>query len=487
MSPEPVREFAELAADLVQIVAADGRIVYANPAWRRALGRPGFAAGAVGLEEVLSPSSRDPVREALRRLKAGEPAVTLDLELVGGDGKPVPVRGIIRAGEAGAGGAGLATEWVLAERRPSSSPELDRLFDLCLDLLCSAGTDGYFKRINPAFRRVLGYDDAEMLSRGFLEFVHPDDRPDTLRKVEDLSRGVPVVDFQNRYRARDGSWKWLAWVSASVPEEGRIYAAARDITDARRSQELLARRTEELARSNADLERFASVASHDLQAPLRVVANLAEFLLEDLGGHPTGAVADHLRDLTDRVRRMAALTDELLQYARAGQDRGAIAPVPVGKMVQDLVRLLGAPAGFSVLVDTNLPVLETQRTPLEQVFRNLIGNAIKHHDRAEGTIRVSARDRGDSVEFTVADDGPGIPAGQHERVFEMFGRGKPRPEVEGHGIGLALVKRIVERHGGGVTLDPQAGRGAVFRFTWPRRSERADPLPGPGGDSDGKG
>jgi len=131
--------------------------------------------------------------------------------------------------------------------------ELGRLFELSLDLLCVAGTDGYFKHVNPAFTRVLGYEQEELLRRSFLEFVHPDDRESTLREVENLARGLPVVDFQNRYLARDGTYRWLAWRSAPVPDQGLIYAVARDITERKHIEEVMTRQAGELARSNDDL------------------------------------------------------------------------------------------------------------------------------------------------------------------------------------------------------------------------------------------
>jgi len=171
---------------------------------------------------------------------------------------------------------------------------------------------------------------------------------------------------------------------------------------------------------------------------------------------------------------METLIDDLLAYARAGHGAAVITQVDTVTLVRDLVLLLAPPDGLAVEVQPGMPVLETARAPLEQVFRNLIGNAIKHHDRARGEITVSARDAGKFHEFSVADDGPGIPLESRDQVFLMFQKLKPSDQVDGSGIGLALVKRIVEHHGGQVVLEPGSGRGAIFRFTWPKRIAPAD-------------
>ncbi|UCF66068.1 MAG: PAS domain S-box protein, partial [Acidobacteriota bacterium] len=352
--------------------------------------------------------------------------------------------------------------------------ELDRLFELSLDLLCVAGTDGYFKHINPAFERVLGYSNGELLSRSFIEFVHPDDRDSTLERVEELAKGLPVVDFKNRYRAKNGAYRWLSWRSASLPEQGLIYAVARDIADEKRVQERLARQAEELARSNADLERFAYVASHDLRAPLRSIAQLAEWIREESATALPDEAREHLTLLDEQVRRLDGLIEDLLRFARAGHERVAGEQVDTATMIGELTSLLALPRGFLVEIEGEMPVLHTARAPLEQVFRNLLSNAIEHHDRSTGTVRVSAISSGERVEFVVADDGPGIPEQQRERIFKMFETLPSSAEHPGSGIGLALVRRLVEAFGGRVWVESTGERGATFRFTWPQRIEDPD-------------
>jgi PAS domain S-box-containing protein len=247
-----------------------------------------------------------------------------------------------------------------------------------------------------------------------------------------------------------------------------------DITERREMERALEARTLELQRSNNDLEQFAYVASHDLKAPLRAIDILVDWLRDDLAEYEGGEVRENLDLLKQRTGRLHRLLDDLLAYSRAGRKTGDIVETDTRLLVQDLALLLNPPATMAVVPDASLPVILTHATPLEQVLRNLINNAIKHHPTGHGQVHVSARDAGDMVEFAVADDGAGIPAEFAEKVFQMFQTLKPRDEVEGSGMGLAIVKRIVEWQGGRIWFEPgPGGRGTVFRFTW-RRNPLAD-------------
>jgi PAS domain S-box-containing protein len=353
----------------------------------------------------------------------------------------------------------------------SAEQDLGRLFTLALDLMCVAGLDGYFKRVNPAFQRVLGYTPEELMSCQFIDFVHEDDREATLSEVANLAGGAVTVDFENRYRTKSGDYRWLAWRSAPMVDRGLIFAVARDITQSKHDRELLARRTDELARSNADLEQFAYVASHDLRTPLRSVITLVGFIEEDLGDSIPARSKEHLTELRRRVLAMRALTDDLLVYSQAGRQVEEVVQVEVAELVREVVFLLDPPSGFEVVTSGEMPTLETVRGPLEQVLRNLVGNAIKHHDRDTGRMTISVADRGPFWEFVVSDDGPGMAAADRERAFQVR-RFKTRPDAKSTGMGLAIVQRIVAGFGGTVIVDPGEGRGATFRFSWPKVVDR---------------
>ena len=231
----------------------------------------------------------------------------------------------------------------------------------------------------------------------------------------------------------------------------------------------VAERTTQLERSNRELEKFAYVASHDLRSPLRAIGLLAEWLEDDVQTGRREETSEHVRLLRGRVQRLDRLLSDLLEYARAGCGSGdKVEKVDSARLLAEVIELSAVPKGFVVTAGSTMPILETPVVPLQQVFMNLIGNAIKHHDRTTGCVTFSAREVGAYWQFSVADDGPGILPRFHQQAFEMFQTLKPRDAVEGSGMGLALVKKVVESSGGEIALE-SSGRGSTFRFTWPKK------------------
>jgi signal transduction histidine kinase len=261
-------------------------------------------------------------------------------------------------------------------------------------------------------------------------------------------------------------------------------------------------RQEELQRSNRDLDQFAYVASHDLKAPLRAISTLSIWLEEDLKGKLSAEGREQILLLRSRVQRMDALIDGVLRYSRVGRMETEGETVDVHELLEEQIEQLAPPAGFDVAISSAMPQVVTKRLRLSQVFSNLINNAIKYHDRENGRIEISARllnpggarqgvsgqEVGDSLvqdggvqgqeiwEFAVVDDGPGIPPEHRERIFMMFQTLQSRDEVESTGLGLSLVKKLVEEEGGGVMAEETPGGGATFRFTWPATSAKDGPI-----------
>lgn len=222
---------------------------------------------------------------------------------------------------------------------------------------------------------------------------------------------------------------------------------------------------------NRQLEEFAYAASHDLKAPLRVIDNASKWLEEDLHQHLTAEARENMNLLRGRVGRMERLLDDLLKYSRLRRtaDREP-AEVVSGDVLMDNVRaLLAPPAGFAVKAGSGFADIRVQSMPLQEILLQLIGSAIKHHDKNDGCIEATVEDCGAYYAFAVSDDGPGILAQLHDQIFDTSQARKHEDRSVGGGIGLAMVRENIEACGGTLELDSIVGRGSVFRFTWPKQ------------------
>lgn len=285
-----------------------------------------------------------------------------------------------------------------------------------------------------------------------------------------LSRSIttPLAEL-NRAAQKVGEGQLDVTLSTTTGGEiGELTASFNQMTGRLRdSLASLTRRTEELERSNAELEQFAYVASHDLKAPLRAIASLSSWIEEDIQESLTEDTRQQMHLLRGRVHRMENLIEGILQYSRAGRTLNPPEKVQVNELLTEIRDSLAPPAGFQIQIAPNMPTIVAERVKLEQVFMNLLSNAMKHHDRPDGRIQISSRRLGNGLhEFAITDDGPGIAPQYHEKVFQIFQTLKARDEVESTGVGLAVVKKIVEEQGGTIHIESKEGEGATFRFTW---------------------
>jgi signal transduction histidine kinase len=235
--------------------------------------------------------------------------------------------------------------------------------------------------------------------------------------------------------------------------------------------EELTRLTEQLARTNRELDAFAYAASHDLRAPLRGIANLAQWIEEDLTA--TGELKSETREMLElmrtRMNRMEALIEGILQYSRAGRTAEKAQTVDTRALALGVVDLLGLGDEIDLVIGEELPTIESAPLPLQQIFINLVGNAVKYNRSPRPLVEIHARDAGRFVAFSVRDNGPGIPREYHERIWGIFQTLEARDKVEGTGIGLSLVRKLVEAQGGRAWVESAPGEGATFHFLWPRR------------------
>ncbi len=346
----------------------------------------------------------------------------------------------------------------------------------------TARPDGGLVFVSDRTAEYFGVTPEELIGQGWLEVVHPDDRGAVVERWTASLRTGDPYEVQFRLRSLSGEFRWfLGRADAQKNAAGAVMHWFGSNTEIQQQKEAEAERerligalnTERrrLEVSNRELDQFAYVASHDLKAPLRGIANLSQWIEEDLAGEMNAEVREHLELLRGRVHRMEGLIDGVLQYSRAGRAREKPEPVDVGALVEEVADLIALPDGFELEVAGELPTLVAERLPLQQVFMNLIGNAAKYSRREDGRAEVRADPEGAFHHFRVSDNGPGIAPEYHERIFGIFQTLEARDKIEGTGIGLSLVKKIVEARGGRVWIESEEGEGASFHFLWPTETK----------------
>ena len=266
-------------------------------------------------------------------------------------------------------------------------------------------------------------------------------------------------------RKKDGSTfpMELSVAEVKLGKERLFSGIIRNITERKeKEQEMLVMRAE------SELSQFAYVASHDLKAPLRGIDNLALWIAENIGPSLTPQAKEQFRLLHNRVARLEKMLEDILRYSRAGRITGNPEPLNVGEMLAGMVEPINRDGKFKVVFDGRMPVMTVHRTPLEQVFSNLIFNAIKHHDTGTGVLTVGVIPRGAITNFMCSTTAPASRRNSTPKSFQIFQTLQPRDKKEGIGLGMAIVKKLVEWQGGRVWIESEAPerRGTAFHFLW---------------------
>ena len=346
-----------------------------------------------------------------------------------------------------------------------------------------ATLDGRLIEANPAFYRLLHLPIGAALDLNSI-YVRPSERSDLIQR---LTHAGIVQAHTVRLRCGDGQEIWATLTKALSSESGSdlIDGMLEDVTGAKESEDVLIRKTEELARSNAELEQFAYIASHDLQEPLRMLSVYSSLLAERYRGKFDEKADSFLAYTVEGALRMQTLITDLLSYSRVGSNNDQIfAPVDCMALLDRCLFNLHVTIqerGAIVTYD-QLPTLPGDEVLIGQLFQNLIANGIKFC-RETPRIHIGVKRVADSWEFSISDNGIGIPHDHHQRIFGIFHRLHARHDYPGTGIGLAVCRRVVERHGGRIWVESEEGRGSVFHFTLPMHAEniaRQTPVMVPG-------
>jgi len=333
--------------------------------------------------------------------------------------------------------------------------------------------DGDKEYWSPQFYKLLDYyqGDIDPTATNFQDLIHPEDKEMTAKRLRAHIEGKQSFEVEFRLRTKNGNYKWfLGTGMAALYDNGKLKRMVGSIQDihGRKSAEIsINAYAKDLKRSNADLEHFAYVASHDLKAPLRGIFNLATWIEGNIKDTMDEETDSYMSLLKNRVKRLETLLASLLEYSRVGQNIEEQNKTDLNELISGISDLLSASEqGFQINHD--IPNLQVPTAMLNQVFHNLINNSMKHHDKDEGQIDLKYEASGKEHIFSVTDDGPGIPEDMYGKVFEMFQTLRPRDEVEGSGMGLAIVKKLVNCHDGKIWLEKNSdSHGTTVKFTVP--------------------
>jgi PAS domain S-box-containing protein len=365
---------------------------------------------------------------------------------------------------------------IAADAALRESEERFRLtFELAASGIAHVSLDGRFLLVNQSLCEILGLEKDELVGRSVKDISHPEDRDVTDAERERVRRGeIDAARFEKRYLKQDGSTVWVELAIALVRKDGKPeyeIAIFDDITERKHAEAALHHAHDELKRSNAELAQFAYVASHDLQEPLRMVSSYTQLLARRYGDKLDGDAREFMAYVVDGAARMKQLIEDLLAYSRVGTRGREFKPVaveaPLRRAIMNLKSAIDEP-GASVSFDA-MPTLEGDEVQLAQLFQNLIGNALKFRSASVPRIHVSAEEKDGGWEFAVSDNGIGIEQEYFERIFMVFQRLHYKGEYPGTGIGLAICKKVVERHGGRIWVESKPGEGSSFRFTLPKK------------------
>ncbi|RJR17633.1 MAG: PAS domain-containing protein [Nitrospiraceae bacterium] len=317
--------------------------------------------------------------------------------------------------------------------------------------------------INPAYEKITGIDRNNVIGKTASELYGTGTPPyfDIYEKVAES--GAPA-QFDTYFPPMNKHFS----ISAFSPDKGKFATVFEDITGHKQAEEKLNTYLNQLEKANRQLSDFAYIVSHDLREPLRALNSLANWIAKDYADTFDESGREKLRMLTGRVRRMDDLVAGIHRYSQAGRLIGNKTVIDLQKVVSEVISMLNPPGHVRISIEGTLPSVLCERASMEQILQNLIGNAIKYINRPDGRITISSAAEGNFWKTCVEDNGPGIAEKDHERIFQMFTVLQPRDKVEASGVGLAVVKKIIEMYGGKVWVESEVGKGSSFYFAIPK-------------------
>ena len=359
--------------------------------------------------------------------------------------------------------------------------EIENLLNIAIETSPSAWAfidmKGKIETLNNTFCKWLSYEQGDILGEPLINLLKdPSDKDsfENIQKIENLIHDKSrAVTLEAKFLKKNGKYRWGLLSASHVRDDEdqpvKIVAQIIDIHPKKQLELDLEERNKALEKSNADLDQFAYTASHDLKSPLNAIRNIANWIVEDCYELLPEDSKEHLDLLKARTERLTRLLNDLLEYSRAGRTPYPTSPINLRTMVDDITTLLNVPERFSIQASDIELIIPS--TPFELLLRNLISNAIKHHDKPSGLIEILAEKKKKEYIIKVRDDGPGIPKDLHEKALQMFQTLRPRDEVEGSGMGLAICRKTVEAYQGTLNIESDGEHGTEIVINWPINPE----------------
>jgi PAS domain S-box-containing protein len=337
-------------------------------------------------------------------------------------------------------------------------------------------SNGKVEWINDGFTRLTGFSADDVSGKELADMLLDEESGHLIENMNQKLAEKESVNEEFLIHKKDKSKTWVHENITPIADEYgnvvKFIGIMSDISERKLAEEKMAEYMRNLERTNKELDKFAYIVSHDLKAPLRAIGNLTGWIEEDVGDQMPPAVMKNFNIIKGRVMRMELLINGILDYSKAGKNKGQYVSFDTKSLVKETFDLIGAPDNCKLNFNQSMPLLHSDKIKLQQVFMNLINNAIKYCDKDEIHIKINSEEEKNFWHFSVEDNGPGIEKQYHDKIFVIFQTLNARDEVESTGVGLAIVKKIIEDQGGAIWVESEPGKGATFHFTWAKSAEK---------------
>ncbi|MCF7792812.1 MAG: PAS domain-containing protein [Candidatus Cloacimonetes bacterium] len=362
------------------------------------------------------------------------------------------------------------------EEPEDTKNEYQSIFDNMKDVYFELDEEGWIKDISPSIRNLIHLDRDQIIGKK-LGFICTDlECEDVFLKV--IRQQKEIDNFDISFSDPDGNFIPCS-ISARVLKDDssdgiKIIGSIRNVTERKIDEEKMLKALRELKKTNKDLMDFANITSHDLKSPLRAINTLANWVLMDEENNLTEEGKKNMNLLVGRTERMHQLIEAIFEYVNVVNFDAEKIKVNMNKLIKNVTHKLSIPQKIQIKVQENLPEIVFERTRVEQIFENLIENSIKYNDKDTGLIQIKSEDKGSEWQFSVEDNGPGIDAKYFSKVFQIFQTLESKDDIDGTGIGLAIVKKIIDKYDGKIWLESEPGEGLKVIFTIPKLKQKKE-------------